>query len=308
MATCMAKCVRPYSGLRSVTGWRKSGAWKNWTEIDKNMIGLLEKFGLTRDQVRRSVAAAIRKNSCGRRGLPDSAVDVMFEDYKRLNSLAKVAKLYNRTRQSIYDLFHGRDFALNKKTFNPVVIYKGRKFTTGKGGYLRDTIFRRGRKQGEAQLHRVMWVDLHGPIPDGCQVSFKDGDKTNYVPGNLFCLPIREVTLFHYRRHFGERAAMTPEQRHEWWKAFYRRYAARRAAAWVAKGLRTDGKPRRRGVSHQPFEFRYFPPREPNPERAVRRQTFRFSGKRTRFDLLYEEIRAEMELPARCRQHVGGGG
>jgi hypothetical protein len=261
---------------------------------------VLAKLGLSREAVVCMASRSVPKNSCGRRGLPASLVEAMWNDYQRVKSLEKVGVLYHRTRQGVYQIFHGRGYKLNKQSFLPVVEYRGRKYTRGKDGYLRDTIFRnRDRVGAEAFLHRRMWVDLHGPIPAGWQVSFKDGNNQNCVPGNLFCLPLPEVRLFHYRRLFGERARLTPAQRREWWKAFYRRYQAKRRAAFVAKGLRSDGRPR----------VRYFPPGRMNPEwvrvhetsthRTMRRHVGVFSGKRTRFDLLYEEIRAEIESEKR---------
>jgi hypothetical protein len=133
---------------------------------------ILNRIGLTPDALGRLVVKSVPKGSCGRRGLPDCVVNTMWSDYQRLNSLEKVGKIHGRTRQSVYDLLSRRGFKLNVKKFQPVVIYNGRKYTPGKNGYLRDTIYRRGQKQGEAQLHRVMWADVHGPIPAGFQVSF----------------------------------------------------------------------------------------------------------------------------------------
>ena len=38
---------------------------------------------------------------------------------------------------------------------------------------------------------RVVWEQLHGPIPDGCCIINLDGDKMNCEPDNLFCMPIK---------------------------------------------------------------------------------------------------------------------
>jgi len=43
--------------------------------------------------------------------------------------------------------------------------------------------------------HRVVWESLHGPIPDGHVVSFKDGDKLNCHPKNLQLLSRGELGL-----------------------------------------------------------------------------------------------------------------
>jgi hypothetical protein len=115
---------------------------------------------------------------------------------------------------------------------------------------------------------------------------------------NLFCLPIREVTLFHYRRHFGERADLTPEQRREWWKAFYRRYAADRAQKFIARGLRSDGKPRRRGIKREQWQFRYFPPvvvLQDRETKTLRRHVATFAADALPVDQAYQQFRAEMD-------------
>jgi len=125
---------------------------------------------------------------CGRRGLPAAAIAQMYADYQRLGSLEKVGALYDRSRQSIFDIFSRRGLKLNAKKFHPVIVHGGRKFTPGKNGYLRDTIFRKGRKTGEVQLHRVIWEQAHGPIPAGFKICFKDGDRHNCALANLVML------------------------------------------------------------------------------------------------------------------------
>lgn len=35
------------------------------------------------------------------------------------------------------------------------------------------------------QMHTIIWSAVNGPVPDGCCVSFKDGDKTNVKISNL---------------------------------------------------------------------------------------------------------------------------
>ena len=35
---------------------------------------------------------------------------------------------------------------------------------------------------------RVIWEEIHGPIPDDCVIRFLDGDKTNMDPENLVCV------------------------------------------------------------------------------------------------------------------------
>lgn len=150
---------------------------------------------LSRDEVKRAMARQVRKGSCGRGGLPDYVVATMYADYLLLNSLAKVAALYGRTRQSIYCIFSERGLALSAKKYLQKIEYRGRYFTPGKNGYYRAT------SGDRVQLHHKMWTDAFGPVPVGYQVTFKDADCTHLSLDNFACLPLREVTLFHHARH-----------------------------------------------------------------------------------------------------------
>lgn len=131
------------------------------------------------------------KGRCGRRGLPKALTDAMYADYLRLKSLAKVAALYGRTRQAMHDILARRQQTRAKKLHVPVVMFGGVKFTPGKNGYLRRTK-RAGWK--EQQLHRVIWQKAHGPIPEGWNVHFKDGNKRNFALENLECAPLAEIS------------------------------------------------------------------------------------------------------------------
>ena len=78
------------------------------------------------------------------------------------------------------------------------VIYQGEKF------HLQTTkrYYQSGRRDAQVRsLHRRIWTDHNGPIPDGCEVHHKDNDWTNNVIDNLECLPM----LVHQRMHMAER-------------------------------------------------------------------------------------------------------
>lgn len=131
------------------------------------------------------------KGKCGRRGLPREVIDGIHSDYLRLRSCEKVAALWGRSRQSIHDVLARRKVTRARRFKEDVVIWRGIKFTPGKNGYLR-----RCQRLGhvEHQLHRIVWSDANGPIPDGHQVMFRDGDKRNCDLMNLECLPAAEVS------------------------------------------------------------------------------------------------------------------
>lgn len=119
--------------------------------------------------------------------LPDETIKAMYLDYLRLKSLSKTGKLYGVTRQSMWDIFHRRGLKLQDRNFKRQRRYRGRTYTPGKSGYWRDTIFGRDKKPPgfEVQLHRRKWADKHGPIPKGCCIIFKDGNRDNCSLRNL---------------------------------------------------------------------------------------------------------------------------
>ena len=122
---------------------------------------------------------------CGRRGMPVEAIQQMYRDYVRLGSLSKVAKLHGRTRQNMFDIFKRRGLKLRDRNFKPQIEYGGRTYTLSKDDYFRDTIYRSGKYTEETFLHRRIWSDLRGPIPPGCTICFKDGNRANCQIDNL---------------------------------------------------------------------------------------------------------------------------
>ncbi len=150
---------------------------------------------LTAEEMRRAAANAHPKARVGRRGLPGYVVDAMYADYLRLHSLSRVAKLYHRTRQNIWDIFRSHGKALFARTFAEKVIWRGRAFTPGKDGYLRATL-------GDREpLHHAMWRATHGEIPEGFQVTFRNANRLDFRDENLACMPIAEVTRLHSTGH-----------------------------------------------------------------------------------------------------------
>ncbi|WP_430536892.1 HNH endonuclease signature motif containing protein [Lysobacter antibioticus] len=43
------------------------------------------------------------------------------------------------------------------------------------------------------KVHRLVWEDANGPVPDGHFVVFRDGDKTNVSIKNLVLLPAADA-------------------------------------------------------------------------------------------------------------------
>jgi hypothetical protein len=165
--------------------------------IEGDGTAVLDRIGLTPAQVRtalarhtplapeRVIALVAKKKQCyGRRGLPDVVVNAMIAEYRRTNSLAKTAAKFNRTRQSMWQILSPR-ITLNERVLHEPVFYEGQKFTPQKGGYLRKSDHK--ACEGECLLHRIVWIEHHGPIPPGHQVMFRDRDRTNCAIDNLYC-------------------------------------------------------------------------------------------------------------------------
>lgn len=81
------------------------------------------------------------------------------------------------------------------------VEYRGERF------YLQSSkrYYQSGRKNvPERLLHRRIWSDLHGPIPEGMTIHHKDGDWRNNDLSNLEALPVAEHCRAHMRERWSE--------------------------------------------------------------------------------------------------------
>ena len=80
------------------------------------------------------------------------------------------------------------------------VIYKGRKYRIQSSGkYYQDQ-----NKKGKTErlLHRAVWVEHCGTIPDGMCVHHKDGDWTNNHIDNLEIMPISDHARLHVQQRY----------------------------------------------------------------------------------------------------------
>lgn len=106
----------------------------------------------------------------------------MYALYQEGYSLAQVARTWGITRQSVYDIFKRRGWALRKRKFLPTISYRGDTFAPDPDGYYR-------RTGGDRRyLHQLVWEDHNGPIPPEHEIHHGDEDKSNDDPSNLFCL------------------------------------------------------------------------------------------------------------------------
>jgi RNA polymerase sigma factor (sigma-70 family) len=118
----------------------------------------------------------------GRRGLPREVVELMYADYLRLRSVSKTAKLWNRSRQGVWELLSTAGFRLNSLRKHEAIEHGGLSYRrSGKGGFYRCTTSHR------RLLHHIVWEEVHGPLPAAAEIIFKDGDRENVAIDNLRC-------------------------------------------------------------------------------------------------------------------------
>ena len=120
----------------------------------------------------------------GRRGLPREVVELMYDDYLRLKSVSKTAKLWNRSRQGVWEILSTAGFRLNSLRKHEAIKHGGLTYRrSGKGGFYRCTTSHR------RLLHHIVWEEVHGPLPAGTEIIFRDGDRDNIAIDNLWCQP-----------------------------------------------------------------------------------------------------------------------
>lgn len=102
--------------------------------------------------------------------------------------MAEVAKYVGVSRQCIFDAFQTRGYQLRSKKERPFKIYKGIKFTLRNSGYYSATTGSR------KLMHRYMWEDQIGRIPDGWDIHHINEDKSDNRIDNFECLPKSEHT------------------------------------------------------------------------------------------------------------------
>lgn len=78
------------------------------------------------------------------------------------------------------------------------IVYKGRNYVMNKYGHYVTSVTK-NHVVTRHYIHRDIWEDNFGPIPEGYHVHHKDGDRLNNVIENLECVSIKE----HSERHPG---------------------------------------------------------------------------------------------------------
>lgn len=107
--------------------------------------------------------------------------------YSRGMSTREIGRALGVSGQTVAETMKRGGAVMRSKPTCPVVVeYKGMRFSPEKDGYLRYT----GDRGTSVFLHRLMWEDVHGPIPPQHLIIFKDGDRTHCKIENLQCVPV----------------------------------------------------------------------------------------------------------------------
>ena len=114
-----------------------------------------------------------------------------FDLYLKGKSLSGVANSLNITRQSVYKAFKKRGYKLRSVEYRDYQIYNGKKFTLRNHGYY--ALSNRNR----CLLHRYIWMNEVGEIPEGWDVHHSNGNKSDNHLSNLACLPKSEHAKHH---------------------------------------------------------------------------------------------------------------
>jgi hypothetical protein len=69
------------------------------------------------------------------------------------------------------------------------------------------------KQRGVRRLHEEIWIDAHGPIPDGCHIHHDDHDPLNNDLGNLVCLTSEEHAAEH-EESWSERSSQPAQLAH----------------------------------------------------------------------------------------------
>ena len=117
-----------------------------------------------------------------------SKYDEAFLLYEKGLSLSEVGKALNVSRQSVFEAFKKRGFQLREVKPAPYQEYDGKKFTLKRTGYYTMTI------KPRTLMHRYVWENEVGPIPQGWDIHHINEVKSDNRLENLECLPKAEHT------------------------------------------------------------------------------------------------------------------
>lgn len=110
---------------------------------------------------------------------PRKDFTIAVEMYGLGASIDSVAVAHGVTRQAMWKILRRRGVEMRHPEPRARVVWRGRNYTLRDHGYFADT------RDGRQYLHRAMWIEAFGPIPDGSEVHHKDGDKQHNTLDNF---------------------------------------------------------------------------------------------------------------------------
>lgn len=84
------------------------------------------------------------------------------------------------------------------------IVHNGRKYRLQTSGKYYQDQNRHGLGAKERLLHRVIWIEHHGDIPENMCVHHKDGNWRNNAIENLALMPISKHALLHWKERYAD--------------------------------------------------------------------------------------------------------
>lgn len=110
-----------------------------------------------------------------------------YEYYLCGPTLSQTARRFNIPRSSLRQYFEKSGFKLRERKQRETKYLNGEKYTLRSDGYFRHTVT-------DERLHRKIYEEHNGPIPDNMKIVFKDRDKSNLSIDNLMLCTNAEAT------------------------------------------------------------------------------------------------------------------
>lgn len=135
----------------------------------------------------------------------DDEAIAKYELYKQGMSLEQVAKHFNCSRQSVFELLKARGYKLRKLKTLEFIEFNNKKYTKRYDGYYKCTSGSRNL------LHYDVWVFHNGKVPKGHDIHHKDKDLDNNEISNLEMLHKSEHGKMHSIEGLNKRWGKTNE-------------------------------------------------------------------------------------------------
>lgn len=139
------------------------------------------------------------------RKLEPDVIIQLVELYRSGQTANAIAKRFRIHKTTLYEYLKQSSIPPHNLTpKHPYIIYKGRKFIQSQFGYYMTSA------RPALVLHKEIWKDNYGVIPDGCHIHHKDHDKANNNIDNLMCLTQRSHASHHHLGKIGQVGQTNP--------------------------------------------------------------------------------------------------